>query len=56
MMRVMMEAIKSIGRFFAFILLVPVVFVMIAVIFVYACIESVRLWIIRTFKLDEQKI
>lgn len=52
----MIEAIRSIGRFFAFILLLPVVFVMVIVIGVYACMENVKIWITRTFKPEEQRI
>lgn len=52
----MMEIIKSIGRFFAFVALLPVVFIMVIVIGVYACMENVKIWITRTFKPEEQKI
>lgn len=52
----MIEIIKSIGRFFAFVALLPVVFIMAIVMGIYACMENVKIWITRTFKLEEQKI
>ena len=52
----MIEIIKSIGRFFAFVALLPVVFIMAMVIGVYACMENVKIWITRTFRPEEQKI
>lgn len=46
-------AIKSIGNFIMFILLVPIVLVMLMVLSVYAFIEMVKLWITQTFKPEE---
>lgn len=51
-----MEVIKFIGRFFAFVLLVPIVFVMVIVMGIYACMENIKIWITQTFKPEEQKI
>lgn len=49
-------AIKSVGNFIMFILLLPIVFVMITVFSVYAFIEMVKIWITQTFRPEEQKI
>lgn len=49
-------AIKSVGNFIMLILLLPVVFVMVAVFSVYAFVEMVKIWITQTFKPEEQKI
>ena len=54
--RLAIGAIKSIGNFIMFILLLPIVFVMITVFSVYAFVEMVKIWITQTFKLEEQKI
>ena len=54
--RLVVGAIKSVGDFIMFILLLPIVFVMIAVFSVYAFIEMVKIWITQTFKPEEQKI
>lgn len=54
--RLAVGAIKSVGNFIMFILLLPVVFVMIAVFSVYAFVEMVKIWITQTFKPEEQKI
>ena len=54
--RLAVGAIKSIGNFIMFILLLPIVFVMITVFSVYAFIEMVKIWITQTFKPEEQKI
>ena len=54
--RIAVGAIKSIGNFMMFILLLPIVFVMITVFSVYAFIEMVKIWITQTFKPEEQKI
>lgn len=53
--RLAVGAIKSIGNFIMFILLLPIVFVMITVFSVYAFIEMVKIWITQTFKPEEQK-
>lgn len=50
------SVIKSVGNFIMFILLLPVVFVMLVVLSVYAFIEMVKIWITQTFKPEEQKI
>ncbi len=49
-------AIKSIGNFIMFILLLPIVFVMLVVLSVYAFVEMVKLWVTQTFKPEEQRI
>lgn len=49
-------AIKSVGNFIMFILLLPIVFVMLMVLLVYAFVEMVKLWITQTFKPEEQRI
>ena len=54
--RLAIGAIKSIGNFIMFILLLPIVFVMITVFSVYAFIEMVKIWITQTFKPEEQRI
>lgn len=54
--RLAVGAIKSIGNFIMFILLLPIVFVMITVFSVYAFIEMVKIWITQTFRPEEQKI
>ena len=54
--RLAVNAIKSVGNFIMFILLLPVVFVMLVVLSVYAFIEMVKIWITQTFKPEEQKI
>lgn len=54
--RLSVGAIKSVGNFIMFILLLPIVFVMIAVFSVYAFVEMVKIWITQTFKPEEQKI
>lgn len=54
--RLAVGAIKSIGNFIMFILLVPIVFVMLMVLSVYAFVEMVKIWITQTFKPEEQRI
>ena len=54
--RLAVDAIKSVGNFIMFILLLPIVFVMITVFSVYAFVEMVKIWITQTFKPEEQKI
>lgn len=54
--RLAVGAIKSIGNFIMFILLLPIVFVMLMVLSVYAFVEMVKLWITQTFKPEEQRI
>ena len=54
--RLAVSAIKSVGNFIMFILLLPVVFVMLVVLSVYAFIEMVKIWITQTFKPEEQRI
>ena len=54
--RLAVGAIKSVGNFIMFILLLPIVFVMITVFSVYAFIEMVKIWITQTFKPEEQRI
>lgn len=54
--RIAVGAIKSIGNFIMFILLLPIVLVMITVFSVYAFVEMVKIWITQTFKPEEQKI
>ena len=54
--RLVVSAIKSVGNFIMFILLVPIVLVMLMVLSVYAFIEMVKLWITQTFKPEEQMI
>ena len=54
--RLAVGAIKSIGNFIMFILLLPIVFVMLMVLSVYAFVEMVKLWITETFKPEEQRI
>lgn len=49
-------AIKFVGNFIILILLVPIVFVMLMVLSVYAFVEMVKLWITQTFKPEEQRI
>lgn len=49
-------AIKSVGNFIMLILLVPIVLVMLMVLWVYAFVEVVKLWITQTFKPEEQRI
>jgi len=54
--RLAVGAIKSVGNFIMFILLLPIVFVMLMVLSVYAFVEMVKLWITQTFKPEEQRI
>ena len=54
--RLAVGAIKSVGNFIMFILLLPIVFVMLTVLSVYAFVEMVKIWITQTFKPEEQKI
>lgn len=54
--RLAVGAIKSVGNFIMLILLLPIVFVMVAVFSVYAFVEMVKIWITQTFKPEEQKI
>lgn len=54
--RLAVGAIKSIGNFIMFILLLPIVFVMLMVLSVYAFVEMVKLWVTQTFKPEEQRI
>lgn len=54
--RLAVGAIKSVGNFIMFILLLPIVFVMLVVLSVYAFVEMVKLWITETFKPEEQRI
>lgn len=54
--RLAVGVIKSVGNFIMFILLVPIVFVMVAVFSVYAFVEVVKIWIAQTFKPEEQRI
>lgn len=50
------SVIKSVGNFIMFILLLPIVFVMLVVLSVYAFVEMVKLWVTQTFKPEEQRI
>lgn len=54
--RLAVGAIKSVGNFIMFILLLPIVFVMLMVLSVYAFVEMVKLWVTQTFKPEEQRI
>lgn len=56
LLRLAVDAIKSVGNFIMFILLLPIVFVMLMVLSVYAFVEMVKIWITQTFKPEEQRI
>lgn len=50
------DRMKYLVDFILFLLLLPVIFVMVGVFAIYACMEWVRLWIARAFKQSEQRI
>lgn len=53
---IIVDRTKYLVDFILLLLLLPVIFVMVGVFAIYACIEWVRLWIARTFKQSEQRI
>lgn len=50
---IIVDGMKYLVDFTLFLLLLPVIFVMVGVFAIYACMEWVRLWIARTFKQSE---
>ena len=50
------DRMKYLVDFILFLLLLPVIFVMVGVFAIYACMEWVRLWMARALKQSEQRI